>query len=172
ENISVSRSAYIAMEISAWYIIVPFCLASLVTGVLQAVGTKWGLLKYYWVVVKLFLTTAITIFLLLHMKVISYLGGVATENTVLMGQAVKFRIQLIADAAIAILVLLAITTISVYKPWGLIKYKTAYSDNNVLAQAIGKPITSSAKTYIVIGVIVSFLIVILLHLFGGGMKMH
>ncbi len=56
QNIQLARSAYMAMEMSAWFVIVPFCLASLFTGLIQALGTKWGLFKHYWIVVKLFLT--------------------------------------------------------------------------------------------------------------------
>ncbi len=48
QNIQLARTAYVAMELSAWYVIVPFCLASLFTGVIQSLGTNWGLFKYYW----------------------------------------------------------------------------------------------------------------------------
>ena len=44
-NVQIARSTYIAMELSAWFVIIPFCLASLFTGVVQSLGTKWGLFK-------------------------------------------------------------------------------------------------------------------------------
>ena len=40
-NDPVVRSCYIAMEVVAWFIIMPFCFASLVTGLIQALGTHW-----------------------------------------------------------------------------------------------------------------------------------
>jgi ABC-type multidrug transport system permease subunit len=34
------RAAFLAMELSSWFIIVPFCIASLLTGIVQALGSK------------------------------------------------------------------------------------------------------------------------------------
>lgn len=77
----LTRSAYLAMEMSGWLVIVPFCMASLFTGLVQALGTKWGLFKHYWIAVKLLLTIAATIILLLHMKPIGYLAGIAAGTS-------------------------------------------------------------------------------------------
>ena len=121
QDTQLARSAYLAMELSGWFIIVPFGLASLSTGLIQALGTKWGLFKHYWIVVKLFLTVAATLLLLLHMQPIAYLAGIASETSFSTDQETGLRIQLIADAGAAILLLLTTTTISVYKPWGLIR---------------------------------------------------
>ncbi len=89
QDTQLARAAYLAMELSGWFVIVPFCLASLFTGLIQALGTKWGLFKHYWIAVKLLLTIAATIILLLHMKPISYLAGIAAStsfsNTLLPG---------------------------------------------------------------------------------------
>lgn len=43
---AIVRSCYIAMEIVAWFIIIPFCFASLLTGLVQTLGTHWGLFKH------------------------------------------------------------------------------------------------------------------------------
>ncbi|HEX8932964.1 MAG TPA: DUF2269 domain-containing protein, partial [Pseudonocardiaceae bacterium] len=43
------RAAYLAMELIAWYVIVPLALASLLTGLVMSLGTKWGLFRHYWV---------------------------------------------------------------------------------------------------------------------------
>src|SRR5262249_51399049 len=39
------RGSYLAMQVLTWTLIVPLCLASLVTGILQSLGTPWGLLR-------------------------------------------------------------------------------------------------------------------------------
>lgn len=117
----ISRACLIAMEISAWFVIVPFSLTSLATGVLQAVATKWGLFKYYWIVVKLFLTLASTLLLLLHMKPISYLASAASNTSFQKSKQAAQLIDLIAKAGGAVLVLVFITALSVYKPWGKIQ---------------------------------------------------
>src|SRR5690349_21578059 len=46
-NAQTVRAVYIAMEVLGWFVIVPFCLASLATGLVQSLGTPWGLLRHY-----------------------------------------------------------------------------------------------------------------------------
>ncbi len=60
------RAAYLATESIAWLVLVPLALASLVIGVVNALGTKWGLFRHYWVLAKLLLTIVATIILLLY----------------------------------------------------------------------------------------------------------
>ena len=71
----IVRSTYLCMELIAWFVIVPSNLGSLITGVVQSLGTRWGLFRHYWVLVKFLLTIAATIILLLHMQPITYLAG-------------------------------------------------------------------------------------------------
>jgi hypothetical protein len=171
-DIQVARSSYIAMELSAWFVIVPFCLISLFTGIFQAVATKWGLFKYYWIVVKLFLTIASTVLLLLHLQPISYLAGVAADSSFSNSQHSGQLIDLISKAGAAILVLLAITTISVYKPWGKIQF--AQSDKNQLIsmETTERFQKNSWMFYTLFGLVSLIVIFIILHLFGGGMHGH
>jgi hypothetical protein len=115
------RACYIAMEVIAWFVIVPFCIASLITGIVQALVTPWGLFRHYWVVVKLVLTLVSTALLMLQMQPISHVGLVPSQMVLEHDQLRDLRIQLIADAGAATFVLLAITTVSVYKPWGKIQ---------------------------------------------------
>jgi hypothetical protein len=44
------RSAWIAMELIGWYLLVPFAFAALATGLVMALGTPRGLFRHYWVV--------------------------------------------------------------------------------------------------------------------------
>ena len=69
------RAAYLAMELTAWSIIVPLSLASPLTGLVQSLGTPWGLFRHYWVLVKLLITIPASIVLLLHMQPIGHLHG-------------------------------------------------------------------------------------------------
>ena len=68
------------MELTGWYVIVPFCFASLLTGLVQALGTPWGLFRHYWILVKLQIAILSTILLLLHMQATSRLAGAAAET--------------------------------------------------------------------------------------------
>ncbi|MCA0144062.1 hypothetical protein [Blastococcus sp. LR1] len=116
------RGAYIAAELVTWAVIVPLALASLVTGVVQSLGTSWGLLRHYWVVVKLALTVAATALLLLHTRPIEHLGGVAASGAPLTADLGGMRQQLLVDAVAATVVLLGATALAIYKPRGLTRF--------------------------------------------------
>lgn len=115
------RAAYLAMELIARFVIVPLCLASLLTGLVLSLGTKWGLFRHYWILMKLLITILATIGLLVHMQPISYLAGVASE-TILSSSNLRLQIQLVVAAGAALLVLLVATTLAVYKPRGITRY--------------------------------------------------
>jgi len=41
------RGAYLVMEPAAWLVLVPLAFASLLTGIVQALGTTWGFFRHY-----------------------------------------------------------------------------------------------------------------------------
>jgi hypothetical protein len=45
-GVETVRGAYVAMEVVGWYVIVPLCLAALVTGLVVSLGTPWGLFRH------------------------------------------------------------------------------------------------------------------------------
>lgn len=116
------RAAYVAMDLTGWYVIVPLCAAALLTGIVQALGTSWGLFRHYWVVVKLLLTLFATLVLLVHMQPISEMAGAAARGPLAPGDLRGLRLQLVANAGAALLVLLVTTALSVVKPRGLTRY--------------------------------------------------
>ena len=116
------RAAYLSIELIGWFVIVPFSLAALLTGLVQSLGTQWGLFRHYWILVKFLLTNGATIVLLWHMQTVSRMSGVAAETTLSSADFRALRIQLVVHAAGGLLVLLAATTLSVYKPWGMTAY--------------------------------------------------
>jgi hypothetical protein len=115
----VVRAAYLAMELTAWFVIVPLSFASPLTGIVQSLGTTWGLFRHYWVLIKFLMTIPCTLILLLHMQPIGLLARVAAETTLSSGDLTRLRIQLVADAGAALIVLLVATTLSIYKPQGI-----------------------------------------------------
>jgi hypothetical protein len=116
------RTAYAAMELTARFVIVPLAFASLLSGIVQSLGTPWGLFRHYWVLVKLLLTTFATIVLLAKMPLIGYAARRAAETTSSSVDLHTVGIQLAVHATGGMLVLLVITALSVYKPWGLTRY--------------------------------------------------
>jgi hypothetical protein len=122
EDDQVVRAAYLAMKVIGWFVIVPLSVGSLLTGLVQALGTTWGLFRHWWVLIKLVLTILATIVLLVHMQPVGHLADVVAQATLAGGELRGLRIQLIADAGAALLVLLVATTLSVYKPRGMTRY--------------------------------------------------
>jgi hypothetical protein len=116
------RAAYLAMELIAWFTIVPLAFASLLTGLVQSLGTTWGLFRHYWVLIKLLLTIIITIVLLLKMELIGYVAGVAAETTLSSTDLRAARTELVVHAAAGLLVLLVPVALSLYKPRGVTRY--------------------------------------------------
>lgn len=121
EDVRRAQGAYLAMETAGWFVVVPLAFASLLTGVVQALGTRWGLVRHYWVLVKLALTLVATGLLVLHMQVVEQVADAAASG--LPGPGLEgARLQLVLDAGAAVLVLLIATAVSVYKPRGLTRY--------------------------------------------------
>ena len=86
------RAAYLAMHLITWFVIVPLCLAALLTGIVQSLGTTWGLFRHYWVVTKLLLTVLATIILLVHTQPIDRVAAVAAQTTLAAGDLRQLRI--------------------------------------------------------------------------------
>src|SRR5690348_12939590 len=61
QDVQLVRAAYPAMELITRFVIVPLAVASLLTGVVSSLGTKWGLFRYYWVLLKLVITILATL---------------------------------------------------------------------------------------------------------------
>jgi hypothetical protein len=114
--------AYLAMDVTVRYVIVPLSIASLVSGLIQSLGTSWGLFQHYWVIAKLLITAVSTFLLLNHTQGVSYVASVAAGMSLGSTDLRYLREQLVIEAAGAIVALLATTLLSVYKPRGLTPY--------------------------------------------------
>src|SRR5262245_35276804 len=92
-----------------------------------------GLLRHYWVFVKLMLTILATVLLLLHTQPIGRLATVARAGAPSGAEVRGLQIQLVGDAGAALLALLVNVTLSIYKPQGL----TSYGRRQLLEQRHG-----------------------------------
>jgi hypothetical protein len=113
------RGAWVAMELTGWYVIVPLALAALLTGLVISLGTTWGLFRHYWVLISLALTTFATVILLLHMPTVSLRAAAAREAD---GADVARLGGDLLHPGLGLLVLLVIMALNVYKPRGLTRY--------------------------------------------------
>ena len=165
------RAAWIGMDLTGWYAVVPLALGSLVTGLIIALGTPWGLFRSYWVLISFALTVFAVVILLLHMPTVS-------------SQALAARV---ADAAVlrslggdlfhpsvGLLVLLVIAVLNIYKPRGL----TPYGRKKQLEAGV-KPnpesTEGSARWVKMFALALSGLVLVfalLHHVLGGGTRHH
>ena len=113
------RGAYLAMDVGGMYVIVPLCLASLASGIVQSLVSKWGLFRHYWVLIKLVLTVLATGLLLLHTRVIHRMAEIAALGAPSGPEHWGMRAQLAFDASAAVAILIVATALAIYKPRGM-----------------------------------------------------
>ena len=117
EDIQTVRSAYVAMKLTIWYAIVPLAVASVFIGMVNALGTPWGLFRHYWVLIKFLLTIFATAILLQEAQVVSDLAAsaaLAADPRGLPGTL----LHSIGGA----LVLLVIAVLAIFKPRAMTPY--------------------------------------------------
>jgi len=118
----IVRAVTLAMGITAWFVILPLGLISFATGLVQALGTAWGLLRHYWILFKLLLTAVATIVLLLKLAPINYLAEEAAKASFSSADLIGLRTSVAVHAGGGLLVLLAAATLAIYKPQGMTPY--------------------------------------------------
>jgi hypothetical protein len=114
------RGAYLVMEPAAWFALVPLAFASLLTGLVQSLGTTWGLFRHYWVLFKLLINLVSTMVLLIYMETFTFMADVAADPEADLSEVRNASPAL--HAALALLLLLVATTLAVYKPRGMTRY--------------------------------------------------
>jgi len=173
QNSQVVRSVYQSIELIGWFVIVPACLCSLLSGIVQSFGTTWGLFQHYWVLIKFFLTVAATIILLVHMKPIGFIANIVSTRTISDSELNGLRLQLIIDASAALFVLLVATALSVYKPWGRTSYGLRkYSERNKKESSSKATYVKPMGKYLLYGMLLILILFLILHLTVNGLGGH
>jgi hypothetical protein len=114
------RGAFLVMEPAARLVLVPLALTSLLSGLVQSLGTSWGLFRHYWVLFKLLINVFATIVLLSYMPTFRFMAGVAADPTAELASVRSPSPAL--HATLALLLLLVATVLAVYKPQGITPY--------------------------------------------------
>jgi len=120
EDPETVRGAYLVMKPAGWFVLVPLAFASLVTGIVQSLIGPWGLFRHYWVVFKLLINTISTTILVLYTETFAAMANVAADPNADL-EAVRNASPLV-HGTLALVLLLAATTLAVYKPRGLTPY--------------------------------------------------
>ncbi len=181
------RAAYLSMELIGWFVIVPFSLGTLASGLVQSLGTPWGLFRHWWILLKFLLTIVATIVLLRHMQAVSGVSRMAAETATFDSLFRAQQIQLLVHPTGGLLVLLAAMILSVVKPWGVTSYgrrrsSQAYMPSHLGACAIAvreSVVQTRAprwpglvKIHAIHAIALLLLFVVILHLSGGGIPPH
>jgi hypothetical protein len=117
------RSVHIVMEPIGWFVLLPLAAASLVTGLIQSLGSVWGLFRHYWVVFKLLINVFATLVLLLYMQTLDHFAGIATKTTFSSEDLRTLRDPSpLLHSVLALLLLLVATALAVFKPRGVTPY--------------------------------------------------
>ncbi|GAB3836399.1 DUF2269 domain-containing protein [Dactylosporangium cerinum] len=119
-DVQVVRAAYLAMDVLGRTVLVPISVASLLTGVVQSLGTVWGLARHYWVLFKLVINVVATTVLLLYTQTLGLLADLAGDPSATLAQ-LRSPSPLV-HAGAGLLLLIAATVLSVYKPRGITGY--------------------------------------------------
>lgn len=117
----VLRAAYLGMDAIAGTVIVPLALGAVSTGLLVSLGTKWGLLRHWWVVVSLALTTFAAVVLLVETGTIAAYAAVAADPTASNAELRSLGNTLVHSVGGA-LMLLGVMVLNIYKPPGVTPY--------------------------------------------------
>jgi hypothetical protein len=178
------RGAYLVMAPAAWFALVPLAHASLLTGIALSLGTAWGLIRHYWVVLKLGITVFCTVILMIYMATFRQMAGLAADPFVDVN-AVRNASPLL-HASVALVLLLVATVLGVYKPFGLTPYGRRIAlqrGPDIVGAGIPKRDSDSVRARgrfrgrsweacLVITVLAFFVVLIVLHLIGGGVHRH
>jgi hypothetical protein len=175
-NADVVRGVYLSMNLISRFVIIPLCFAALATGLLQALGTPWGLFRYYWIVIKFGLAVFATFALLIHQfAAIAVAARRVSEGgtRALFGAGLApLKNELVLAPSLSLLLLFTATALGVYKPWGVTAYgrRKQLERRNVTAQSVQRTPLAVRIFFVLIGLLLAALI--LLHLTGHGFGGH
>lgn len=117
-DVQTVRGAYTAMEIVVVYVIGPLAVASVLIGAVNGLGTPWGLLRHYWVLVKLLLTVVAATVVLIEIPTVVYLAQAAASAA-----DPRDLPGTLLHSIGGLVVLLITLLLSVFKPPGMRRYR-------------------------------------------------
>ena len=119
QQVLTVRATWIGMQLIGWYVIVPLGCLAFLTGLVMSLGTLWGLLRHYWVLIALLLTALALAVLLLHMPTVTRAADLARSADD--AAAATLRGDLV-HPALGIVVLVVVAALNIRKPRGLTRF--------------------------------------------------
>ncbi len=121
-DVQLARSALLVLEPITMYVVLPLAFASLLIGVVQALGSRWGLFRHYWVIFKLLINILALALLLMYLGTVRQLASVAADPASSATDLRELAASPTLHASLALLALLAATVLAIYKPRGLTRF--------------------------------------------------
>jgi hypothetical protein len=115
----VVRASWISMGGIVTWVIVPLAVTALLTGILISLGTRWGLIRHWWVLISLLLTVFATVVLFIESGVIRRNAELATAGS---SESILDLPPTLPHSVGGLVVLLVVLVLNVYKPRGLTRY--------------------------------------------------
>ena len=179
----VAQASYLSMWVGARFVVVPFSIATMLSGMVEAITTRWGLFRHWWVVAKLALTTVAALILWQHVPAVLRMATLARDSALAAGDLRALQLQLVLHAVGGLLVLLTATALSVYKPRGMTPLARRHEGERrdaatfALAAPVGvtpasNPAMGAPRWVYVVGIHAAVLAaaIVVLHLSGGGIR--
>ncbi len=115
------RGAYLGMGLIAGSVIVPLAIASLVTGLVMSIGTHWGLIRHWWVVISLLLTIFAVLVLMVETRTVNAFAAMAGDPAT-SSEDLRSMGSTLVHSVGGMAVLLLVLVLNVYKPRGMTPY--------------------------------------------------
>jgi hypothetical protein len=115
------RGAWISMGLLVASVIVPLAFASIATGLVMALGTRWGLMRHWWVLISFVLTLVATLVLLSEAGLVSSVARLAADTATPDDVVLGYPPTLLHSGG-GLVALLVIQVLNVFKPQGLTPY--------------------------------------------------
>jgi hypothetical protein len=145
-------------------VIVPLCLAAVLTGLIVSLGTPWGLFRYYWVVLKLVITVIAALILFGFTQTLGSLGELAANRALSIEQLRDLNQSPALHSGGGLLALLVTTSLAVYKPWGMTRFGSRTDRISTRSAPWG--------LYVMLGIGGLILLLLVLHISNGGLEHH
>lgn len=117
---ALRAACYRAIGMFALWLLLPLGLLSLATGLLLGIGSKYGLLQYWWVATKLVINLVLLVLVLVALRPVVGDAAAASQHIdpTLAGRLGAAPRNLLFPPAVSISALSFATYLGVFKPWG------------------------------------------------------
>ena len=115
------RASWVAMGMVVSWVIVPLAGASLLTGLIMSLGTKWGLFRHWWVLISFVLTVVATVVLVSESGMVARIAAIAADPATTDDEVLVLPPTLLHSIG-GLVVLLVVQVLNVYKPQGVTPY--------------------------------------------------